>query len=715
MQKVLTAPHAYTPAEIEQLRYGEGEVLYGDGALVVLKSLLQAGISYLGGYPGSPTANLIDAMADAYEPVLEPLGVYVESSANEASAAAMLTASAFAEVRGAVTWKVLGNSVASDVLDHITAIGVKDGAMIIVGEDYGASSTSVAMRSLPWAMKSGIPVIDPRGDLQRLSELIMEGMEMSKLSNLPVALLLRPQLSHTHGFIRTKDNRRAPYNMREKLSQIPKDPSKTPLPPNTQQHERSKYTERLPRVERFVLERKLNERFGSPQAKIGLITHGFTFNTLMRILSIYGLADEDGKVDARLDILQLNVIFPLSEKQLLEFMTEKNVVLLIEEGKPNLIEQHIRSILHRNRLGIEFYGQDLVPDVGELTPDRLFPAIAQFLMRVLPEKAEMIRQKTDAHLSRKVLAEQALDPVTPRVPTFCVGCPERPVFSQMKILEEIEGKVDFHAGDVGCYGMAGLAPFWMADSNIGMGAGLAAAAALSEMAEQKVLSVIGDGTLWHSGLNTSVVNALYNNQNATYIVLDNGWTAMTGHHENPTTGQTLTGQKTKVVMTIEEALKGLGVKKVVKENPYNFKRFTRQLKKLRDDAGGGLRVLISEAECMLSKQRRERPLRQKAIKDGKRVVVERLGVDEEVCVGDHACIRFNGCPSLTLAEPPTPLRKGKIAHIDHHCVGCGVCGEVAQAAWLCPSFYKVSVVHNTSWYERMIEKISSLFVRVKAV
>ncbi|ADG07016.1 indolepyruvate ferredoxin oxidoreductase subunit alpha [Kyrpidia tusciae] len=706
--------HAYTESDIAQLQFGEGQVLYGDGALVVLKSLLQSGISYFGGYPGAPTANLIDAVADAYEPVLKPMGVYVESSANEMSAGAMMTASAFAEIRGAVTWKVLGNSVASDVLDHIAAIGVKDGAMIIVGEDYGVASTSVAMRSLPWAMKSGMPVIDPRGDLQILSDMVMQGMEMSKISGLPVVFLLRPQLSHTHGFIRTKGNRRAVFNVKDKIARVAKDPSKTPLPPNTQQHERSKYQERLPKAEKFLLEHRLNERFGSPKAKIGLITHGFTCNTVMRILSAFGLANEDGWVDERLDILQLNVIFPLSERQVLEFFEGKEIVLLVEEGKPNLLEQSIRSILHRSRVPVAFHGQDIVPDVGELTPDRLLPALAQFLERALPELGETVQRETALRLQRKEMAEKMLEPVTPRVPTFCVGCPERPVFSQMKIMEELSGEVDFHAGDVGCYGMAGLAPFWMADSNIGMGAGLAAAAALSEMTDQKVVSVIGDGTLWHSGLNSSVVNALYNNQNATYVVLDNGWTAMTGHHENPTTGQTLTGEKTRVRMKIEEALRGLGIRKVEKENPYDYRKFTKKLKRLREDPEGGLRVLISEAECQLERQRRIRPKRQKDIAAGKRVVVERLGVDDEVCVGDHACIRFNGCPSLTLGESPNRLRESKIATIDHQCVGCGVCGEVAQAAWLCPSFYKVSVVINTPWYERIVEKISGMFVRAKA-
>ena len=205
--------HAFNTSEIDQLEHTSGQTLYGDGALVVLKGLLEAGISYFGGYPGAPTANLIDAAADAYEPVLKKYGVYVESSANEMSAAAMCTASVFAPVRGAVTWKVLGNGVSTDVVDHVSQIGPLGGCVLVVGEDYGVSSTTVAQRTLPWAMKSGIIVVDPRADQQLLLRMTRESFELSEASTSVVALLLRPQLSHANAQVTVGDNRIGQYNV----------------------------------------------------------------------------------------------------------------------------------------------------------------------------------------------------------------------------------------------------------------------------------------------------------------------------------------------------------------------------------------------------------------------------------------------------------------------------------------------------------------------
>ena len=699
--------HAFTHSDIAQLEHGTGQTLYGDGALVVLKGLLEAGISYFGGYPGSPTANLIDAAADAYEPVLKKYGVFVESSANEMSAAAMCTASVFAPVRGAVTWKVLGNGVSTDVVDHVSQIGPMGGCVLVVGEDYGVSSTTVAQRTLPWAMKSGIPVVDPRADQQLLLRLTRESFELSEASSCVVALLLRPQLSHANARVDVTDNRMGQYNVINKLKEGIKDPSRYPLPPNTQRQEIERYRDRLPKAREYILEHGLNEQFGAADAPIGIITHGTVFNTVMRALANLGLADEDGVTDPAISVLQLNVVYPLCDDQIVDFIQGKREVLLVEEGQPDLMEQQIRAMLHQRGITTPFRGHDLVPGVGELVPGRVLPALAQFLAPLLPERAESLTATADAFLERQKLAASLFPkPVTPRPPTFCTGCPERPVFSMMKINEMLTGQKDWHATDVGCYGMAGLAPFHMADSNIGMGGGLAAATALSAMSDQKNVSVVGDGTLWHSALNTCVVNGLYNKQDATYLVLDNKWTAMTGAHENPNSGPQLTGEQSGGDFNIERTFRGLGVKRVEKANPYNFRDFQKKLKKIQADPEPQLRVLISEAECQLQRQRTVKPMRAKAIVEGKRVEVERLGVDEEVCVGDHSCMRVNGCPSLTLEESPNTLKTAPVAAIDTTCVGCGVCGEIAHAAQLCPSFHKVTVVRNAGRFERFMQKLS---------
>ncbi|MBL4621276.1 MAG: indolepyruvate ferredoxin oxidoreductase subunit alpha [Immundisolibacteraceae bacterium] len=705
--------HAFSDKDVQQLEHGEGQKLYGDGALVVLKGMLEAGISYFGGYPGAPTSNLIDAAADSYKAVLEPRGIYMESSANEMSAAAMCTTSCYTPIRGAVTWKVLGNGVATDVLDHVSQIGVEGGTLVVVGEDYGVSSTTVAQRTLPWAMKSGIVVIDPRADQQLLLKLTRMSFELSEASNTVVALLLRPQLSHANAEIKTGNNAQPRFNTKDKIKASVAEPHRYPLPPNTQRQEVERYTDRLPRAEKFVVANDLNERFGSKQAKIGIITHGTVFNTVMRVFAILGLADEQGNMDPAFDLLQLNVINPLCEDQIADFMADKDHVLLVEEGQPDLLEKQIRSLLHQRGITTPFTGHDLIPGVGELVPGKLIGPLSEFTATHLPEQAEQIKKLAAEKIERQQMAAKLFPkPVTPRPPTFCTGCPERPVFSQMKINEMLTGEKDWHATDVGCYGMAGLAPFNMADSNMGMGGGLAAATALSAMSEQHNVSVVGDGTLWHSAMNTCVVNGIYNKQDATYVVLDNKWTAMTGAHENPNSGALLTGEKGGGDLNIERTFKAMGVKQVVKADPYKFKDFQKKLKKIQAPKEPQLRVIISEGECQLQRQRTVKPERRKLLAAGARVEVERLGVDNDVCVGDHACMRVNGCPSLTLNDSDNLLKSAKVAAIDTTCVGCGVCGEIAHAARLCPSFHKVTVTHNVFWYEKLWGRIKSMLIPV---
>ncbi|MFZ1513345.1 MAG: indolepyruvate ferredoxin oxidoreductase, partial [Tabrizicola sp.] len=116
----------------------------------------------------------------------------------------------------------------------------------------------------------------------------------------------------------------------------------------------------------------------------------------------------------------------------------------------------------------------------------------------------------------------------------------------------------------------------------------------------------------------------------------------------------------------------------------------------------GPKVIVASSECMLNKQRREKPLTQAAIKQGRRVEAPRFGVDEAICTGDHACIRLSGCPSLSLKRLDDPLRDDPVASIDQSCVGCGNCGEVADAAILCPSFYRADVIHNPGRWERSV-------------
>ncbi|MCZ6791839.1 MAG: indolepyruvate ferredoxin oxidoreductase, partial [Candidatus Dadabacteria bacterium] len=359
----------YSKELLDQLHYGKGETLFGDTPLVILKAFLQSGVSYLGGYPGSPTASLIDAISDSYETVLKPKGIYFDCSGNEASAASLLSASISYPIRGSVNWKIVGMNVASDALSHICSSGVTGGALIIVGEDYGCDSTCVAERALPFALKSTMAVIDPRGDLDHVAKMVEAGFELSEYSNMPVMFLLSTRVAHIMNKMKCGDNKEAKISMLNKIEDLKTDMETIPLPPFTFDHEKKKYHERIPAAQKYILDHKLNEFFDGDESSIGIITHGMIYNSLMRCL--YNLGEANLYGEARLPILNLCVTNPLVPEEIILFLRDKKAVLIVEEGMPNLIEEQIRSIAQRAKLGLDIFGKDILPKAGEYTPDHI--------------------------------------------------------------------------------------------------------------------------------------------------------------------------------------------------------------------------------------------------------------------------------------------------------------------------------------------------------
>src|ERR1700751_1293233 len=192
--------------EVQDLRLGDGDIFRGEGILAITKALLQSGVAYVGGYQGSPISHLMDVLADARD-VMQDLGVHFETSASEAAAAAMLSASVMYPVRGAVTWKsTAGTNVASDALSNLSSSGVTGGALIIIGEDYGEGSSIMQERSHAFAMKSQIWLVDPRPDVASIAKAVHASFELSEASNTPVMLEVRIRACHVHGRFATSDN-----------------------------------------------------------------------------------------------------------------------------------------------------------------------------------------------------------------------------------------------------------------------------------------------------------------------------------------------------------------------------------------------------------------------------------------------------------------------------------------------------------------------------
>jgi indolepyruvate ferredoxin oxidoreductase alpha subunit len=302
------------------------------------------------------------------------------------------------------------------------------------------------------------------------------------------------------------------------------------------------------------------------------------------------------------------------------------------------------------------------------------------------------------------------EPVAKRPPSFCTGCPERPLFSAMKILRHQEPALgDTHvAADIGCTTFSTQAPFNVGNSVLGYGMGLASAGAVAPNFGKRVISVMGDGGFWHNGLTNGVASAVYNRQDSVLVIVDNKYTSATGQHHNPSTG--LNARNEPTGMTIAQALRGVGVRWIKTIDSYDIANTMRTLREALTTRVPGLKVIIAQGECMLERQRRIRPLVRQQAAAGQTVVQPRFGVDPDVCTGDHSCMRLNGCPSLTLRDSPDSLREDPIAHVDASCVGCGVCGEVAHAAVLCPSFYEVKVISNPGRWTRWISRVRAAVI-----
>ncbi len=697
--------------EVGKLRASEGEEFFGEGILAVTKALLQSGVSYVGGYQGAPISHLMDVLGDAKE-ILDELGVHFENSASEATAAASLAASVHYPLRGAVTFKsTVGTNVASDALANLASGGVTGGALIIVGEDYGEGSSIMQERSHAFAMKSQIWLLDPRPNLTAIVDSVETGFKLSEASNSPVMLQLRLRSCHLHGRFIAKNNIKPKFTLRDAMENPVRDTNRIVLPPASFLHEQEKVTKRWPAAVKFIQDNKINEFFAEGAADFGIILQGGLFNTVIRALQLLGLSDVYG--NSKIPLYVLNVTYPIIDEEVVRFAKDKKGVLLVEEGQPDYIEQNINAVLRRAGITTALHGKDLLPVAGEYTPAAVIKGLLEFVRKFGPELLN--DEKLPAVVKPSGDKPNSINSVAPteqihgRPPSFCTGCPERPIFTALKLAERETGKHHVSA-DIGCHLFSILPPFNIGATTMGYGLGAAGAAALHDTSsEKRTISFMGDGGFWHNGLTSGIGNAVFNKNDGLVVVVDNAYSAATGGQDLLSSASSSEIRSTK--HPIERAVRGVGVE-WAKTVTNTFK--VGEMKKMFKDALStkelGPKVIVAQSECTLNKTRRERPLMAKKVKEGKRVVRERFGIDPDTCTGDHSCIRINGCPSLTIAANPDPMRKDPVAAILNTCVGCGLCGEAAHAAVLCPSFYKTSVISNPSPWDQFKSKLRNFII-----
>ena len=696
--------------EVKKLHLGEGEIFRGEGILAVTKALLESGVAYVAGYQGAPISHLMDVLADAQD-ILSEHGIRFENSASEATAAATLAASVNYPLRGAVTFKAtVGTNVASDALANLASGGVTGGALVIVGEDYGEGSSIMQERSHAFAMKSQIWLLDPRPNLPSIVAAVKHGFELSEASRTPVMLQLRIRACHVHGHFTASDNRRPEFTLRDAVENPQRDVGRIVLPPASFVHEQEKVQERWPAAVRFIEERGLNEFFAADADDVGIIVQGGTYNTLLRALERLGLADVYG--NTKMPLYVMNVAYPVVANEVLRFCEGKRAVLMVEEGQPNFVEQNLAAILRQAGSATALHGKDMLPVAGEYTAAALLKgvrALAEHYGRIAPEPVAPKAPKVIPLI--EVPREPTLplaDSVHARPPGFCTGCPERPIFSAMKLVQRELGEHHVSA-DIGCHLFSILPPFHIGNTTMGYGLGGAAAAALNAPGGKRAIAMMGDGGFWHNGLTSGIANAVFNQSDNLTIVVDNNYTSATG-------GQDILSSKAdnKTRSTghaIEQAVRGVGVKWVrTMRRTYDVAGMRDTIKEALTTTEKGPKVRVAQSECMLNKQRREKPLVRKAVADGQRVVREKFGVDADTCTGDHSCVRLSGCPSLSIKSNPDPLRSDPVATVLESCVGCGNCGDVSHAAVLCPSFYKAQIVSNPTAWDRFRQRVRSAVI-----
>lgn len=694
--------------EVQSLYLGNGQEFRGEGILAVTKALLQSGISYVAGYQGAPISHLMDVLTDAND-ILAELGVHFEHSASEATAAATLAASVNYPLRGAVTFKsTVGTNVASDALANLASGGVTGGALIIVGEDYGEGSSIMQERSHAFAMKSQMWLLDPRPNLPSIVQAVEQGFDLSEASNTPVMLELRIRACHVHGRFIAKDNVRPKFRLKDAIENPVRDASRIVLPPGSFLHEQEKIQKRWPAAQKFIQEHQLNEFFGDAGRDIGIILQGGMYNTVIRGLELLGVANAFG--DCQIPLYVLNVTYPLIDEEVNRFCSDKRAVLVVEEGQPDFIEQNLHAILRKAGLQAKVHGKDMLTTAGEYTAAVITKGLHKFVESYeskLLEHAHLPRLVRPAQQSSAALP--IINAVQPRPPSFCTGCPERPIFSALKLVERELGPHHV-ASDIGCHLFSILPPFNIGAHTMGYGLGWASAAAFNTPETKKrTISFMGDGGFWHNGLTSGVGNAVFNQTDSVLVVVDNSYTAATGGQD------ILSSQAQNPIRTtrqpIADAVRGVGVKWVKTiTNTYDVAAVSDVFREALTTKEKGPKVIVAQSECALNAQRRIKPLTKQKMEQGERVVRERFGVDPDTCTGDHSCIRLSGCPSLTIQPSPDPLRKDPVATVIDSCIGCGLCGEVAHAARLCPSFFRAEIISNPGAWDKFKGRVRGAII-----
>jgi indolepyruvate ferredoxin oxidoreductase alpha subunit len=637
-------------ANIATLKPGSTCLLMGNEA--VARGVLEAGAAVASGYPGSPSSEVIPALAEA----ASQTDIYVEWSTNEKVAVEVAAGGSFAGLRSFCVMKQNGANVAADFIVNLNMTGIGGGGLVIfISDDPGGGTSNNEQDSRTIAKWIDNPLMEP-SSAQEAKEMIKWAYEVSEAVNLLTFVRGVGRISYTRSNV-------VPGELPRKAQ------PKAVFPEiwDRNNPRKSRFTsgpfplfhaplhEKLEKAREIFETSPFNSYTGPEKPELLIIACGASTSYCIEGVS-------ELKLEDRVAVLKLGTTWPLPEKLVAKHLKTTSKVLFVEEMDP-FVERSVMELaaaLLPGSAHLTFFGArsgHLTP-YGELSTDSVIGALADIM--------GITYQPRDRGYEEMCVEAAALVPGRPI--NMCPGCPHRATYWAVKNALSLDGRSGFVCGDVGCYSMGFAGPgFYQARTMHAMGSGTGLASGLGKLGrfglDQPVLAICGDSTFYHAVM-PALANGVYNNSNFTLLIADNSATAMTGFQPHPGTGQTATGEPAKVV-ELEAVCRAMGAA-VETCDPFELpKTIDTLLKAMAEESG--VKVVIMRHMCQLVKARRKIPPSWK------------MHVDPSKCLADacgchRLCTRLFGCPGL-MVDGET----GKAAIDEALCAGCGLCAQICPA------------------------------------
>jgi indolepyruvate ferredoxin oxidoreductase, alpha subunit len=600
------------------------EIVMGDTAIV--RAMAESGVKVVSSYPGSPTPEIADAILSI---PLEKRPFYFEFSVNEKVATEVAYGASIQGNLSVVFFKSVGMNVALDSLVQLSMMELMGGMVIVLGDDPGANSSQNEQDNRHLCRLSYLPLLEPATPNEVYS-MFKEAVRISTTFRMPVALRLTTHVCHAKEKVSFGS---LPASQEDFQSIF--DPANGPYVPITSAvfPLKRKALQKLDQV-LYDPEAQAVELIARPSVSKGVICSGFPYLSL-----------RESMLNAKepLNILKLNRVYPLPEKEILAFFDQHQEVKVLEELDDS-IEKDILAFAYQSKTLCKIIGkQDLEDSIGEYTPEKVNDIMHKTWPELFPKTVDPIEDR---------------ELVTPRPPQMCPGCGHRSAFYAVKKALPPE---TITVADIGCHSLGFLKPYEMGQMLLSMGHCTGTAAGLSLGNKTRpVVAFIGDSTFFHAGL-PGIINAIYNQHHLTLIVMENGTTAMTGHQGHPGSGGNVRGEAPKI--SIRKVLEAFGVESIEEIDTYQQAELTEMVKKAI--ATPGFKVIIARHPCMLKFMRDRR-------RKGE-VKINPVEVDQNICNQLFECIDTFACPTFQR----TP--EGKIVTQHDLCIGDQSCVAV------CPS------------------------------